>query len=125
MSYEIKLSDRSFEAMLYAARSRLKPILSKEPDPPTTEYIAQYELIENRIDRAYPVVGVETIRFPHTHLNALLDVMILALHVMDKNVGDRYGFQRCGERRALDTQKRALVKHLAGDAITRLAGLTK
>jgi hypothetical protein len=117
MSYEVKLSDRSFEAMIYAARTRMERGHGE---------IAKYERIAARLDRAYPLVGVETIRFPHTHLNELLDVMILALLSMNKTIGGYYTLSEpCKQRRSLANQKRELVKYLESDAITRLAGLTK
>jgi hypothetical protein len=118
--YPIKLADLSFEAMIYSARRRVESMARATPD-----LKAQYELIENRINRAYPVVGVETVRFPHTHLTALLDVVGLALHTMNKHEGVRYPWTPCPQRHGLMKQKRALVKHLTSDVVTRMAALTK
>ena len=121
--YPIKLQDRSFESMIYAARSRMQHIQISD-HPSHAIYVAEYELIEDRINRAYPIIGVETVRFPHTHLNALLDVMILAIHSMPNMTGDRF-VTTCAHKRALMKQKRALIKHQASDVVTRMAALSK
>lgn len=118
--YQIKLGDLAFEAMIYAARRRVEQ-MERSPEPEPKD---QYALVEARINRAYPVVGVETIRFPHTHLTALLDVMGLAVHTMPKSEGVRQPWTSCSQRHSLMVQKRALVNYLTSDVVTRMASLT-
>jgi hypothetical protein len=124
--YKLDFDDKIFDSMLYAVRTRVGPLAKGVQI--SAEYIDKYTLIEQRIDRAYPVIGVEAIRFPHTHLNQLLDVMILALHSMNKNnprgVYGSPGYT-CASRRSLNTQKLTLVKFLASDVVTRMASLTE
>lgn len=117
--YQIKLGDLAFEAMIYAARRRCEQ-MERSPEP---EAKAQYALVEARINRAYPVVGVETIRFPHTHLTPLLDVMGLAVHTMNKTQGAFGQFRSCPDRHRLLVQKRVLTNYLTSDVVTRMASL--
>jgi hypothetical protein len=121
--YKLELGDRAFAAMIYAVKNRVRPLARTDPSPPDAAYIANYDLIQNRLERAYPLVGVETIRFPYGTLEALLDVMILALHTMPKNEGAPR-WTSCPQRARFNAQKRKLQAHLRADVVTRMASLT-
>lgn len=117
MGWKVRLTEPSANAMTYAARTRQDHQVAEQPNP------KHYEDIEQLVDGMYPIVGEETIYVPHTHLDALLDTMILALFTMPmRSPSDPIG---SGSQRAkLNAQKLKLTKHLASDAVTRLSTVT-
>lgn len=103
--YELRLTDKTADALIYATRTRVRQVDTPEP----------YSEIEAVILAAEPIVGLETIRFPRRHLNQLLDCVLLALNVVEKKEDGRV---------QLNADKLVLIKHLDKDAISRLASLT-